>query len=101
MTQADRSSQEYLEKLANNKIDYCHIDEFNSASSDYLLRDAFRSELNKIMNEKNNINVNQFINEILHNIYGTLNEQEKKNYIERYIKNMKFVVEGEELKVQV
>lgn len=102
MTQYTQSSQEYLETLTNNGIEFCHIDDFDSTNSDFMIRDAFVSALRQYINERISVNVDKIMSDILFSIHAELNEQEKKNYIDRYIKSMKIEIDEENnLKVNI
>lgn len=102
MTQYTQTSQEYLQKLVVNGIDNCHIDDFYSRNSDFIIEEAFAKELTNRMNEAVSININKLLEEVIFKIHATLNEQEKKNYISRFIRNMKFEIdENDVLRVKV
>lgn len=53
------------------------------------------------MNDKVSLNINDLANEILKDLRMELSDQEKREFINKYIKQMKFDINDDNLRVKV
>lgn len=76
-------------------IPFCYIDDFCTGNSNKIKTDAMLRQITKTLEDALTLNVN----DMLHNAYlatrAEMSEAEKKQFYDRYIKNMHLVIDAE------
>ncbi|MCQ2419938.1 MAG: NYN domain-containing protein [Clostridia bacterium] len=78
--------------LEDSGITYCYIDDFCTGNSYELKLEAVLTEVRRTLSESLHLNVTQMTEDAYTNTRAGMTESERRQFYDRYIKNMKLVI---------
>jgi hypothetical protein len=76
-------------------IPFCYIDNFCTGNSNKIKTDAMLRQVTQTLAEALNLNVNDMLRDAFLATRAEMSEAERKQFYDRYIKNMRLVIDGD------
>lgn len=95
MVERDKCGPDMKDKLIDNKVFYCHIDDFYSGNIDDIRNDALMRAMYRYLKERASFNVNDMINAAVASTRIEMNEEERKRFLNRHIKPMSIEIDDD------
>ncbi len=93
MLEWDKTGGAIVDTLKNNHYSYCYLDNF-------CINGAYNIKMNTVLSEAQyrldsmvDFNAHDFLDQILHNTWVNFTDKEKKNFYDRYLKNMRLKID--------
>lgn len=88
MVERDKCGPDMKDKLIDNKVFYCHIDDFYSGNIDDIRNDALMRATYRYLKERISFNANDMLDSAIMSTRIEMNEEERKRFFNRHIKPM-------------
>ena len=88
MVEKSKCGPDILNALENNGTYYCYIDDFSTGNIKGFKNAILRSTLEDKVGSLVNIDTKNLVNEIFFDLYMDVDDAEKKNFYDKYIKKM-------------
>lgn len=88
MVERDKCGPDMKDKLIDNKVFYCHIDDFYSGNIDDIRNDALMRATYRYLKERISFNANDMLDSAIMSTRIEMNEEERKRFFNKHIKPM-------------
>lgn len=88
MVERDKCGPDMKDKLIDNKVFYCHIDDFYSGNIDDIRNDALMRAAYRYLKERISFNANDMLDSAIMSTRIEMNEEERKRFFNKHIKPM-------------
>lgn len=93
MIEYEKCGPDMKNALFNSGIYFCYLDDFYSGDTDNLKMGAMLRTMRRYLDEALHLNVNEMFEEILRDTRAGLSPAERQQFIEKYVKTLKLVVD--------
>lgn len=95
MIEREKCGPDMKAALANSGIFYCYLDDFYTGDGEDLKMNALFNALYRQLDKAVSLNVNQLLDDVLTETRINMPYSEKKQFFDKYIRNMKLVIDSE------
>ena len=74
---------------------YCFLDDFCTNASYAIKTSTILTELRSRLDAALNVNIDDMLDDVIHNTWVQMTAKEKQAFYDRYIKSMRLVIDGE------
>ena len=93
MVERRKCGSEILNALEQRNITYCFLDDFCTNASYAIKTTTLLTELRARLDAALNVNINDMLDDVIHNTWVQMTPKEKQSFYDRYIKSMKISIE--------
>lgn len=94
MVERRKCGTEILNALEQRNIVYCFLDDFCTNASYAIKTTTILTELRLRLDSAFNININEMLDDVIHNTWVQMTVKEKQAFYDRYIKTMRLAIDG-------
>lgn len=94
MVERRKCGAEILNALEQRNIVFCFLDDFCTNASYAIKTTTILTELRSRLDSAFNININEMLDDVIHNTWVQMTVKEKQAFYDRYIKTMRLAIDG-------
>ena len=95
MVERSKCGIEIRNALEQREIVYCFLDDFCTNASYTIKTTTLLTEIRSRLDAALNVNVNDMLNDAIHNTWVQMTPKERQAFFDRYIKTMRLSIEGD------
>ena len=93
MVERNKCGADILNALEQRNIVYCFLDDFCTNASYAIKTTTLLTELRSRLDTTLNININDMLDDVIHNTWVQMTPKEKQAFYDRYIKTMNIIID--------
>lgn len=95
MVERRKSGNDILNALEQRNIVYCFLDDFCTNASYTIKTETILQELRSRLDAALNVNINEMLDDVIHNTWVQMSPKEKQAFYDRYIKSARLTLSPE------